>query len=82
MLRKTISIDEHLYLALEQEGVLKHFKSFSELVSSSLEKTISSMKKENYRKQIEVMSHDPMVLADIAEIQKDFQYADNEHDAV
>ncbi len=78
MLRKTISIDEHLYLELEKEGVLEHFKNFSDLVSNSLQKTIESIKKENYRKQIEAMASDPLVLADIEEIQEDFKYADDE----
>lgn len=82
MLRKTISIDEHLFLELEKEGILEHFKNFSDLVSSSLQKTIESMKKENYRKQIEAMSKDPMVLDDIEEIQEDFKYVDSENDAL
>ncbi|WP_295419682.1 hypothetical protein [Sulfurovum sp.] len=78
MLRKTISIDEHLYLELKNEGVLDHFKSFSDLVSSALQKTIDSMKQENYRKQLEQMANDPMVLSDIEEIQEDFKYVDGE----
>ena len=78
MLRKTISIDEHLFLELKEEGVLDHFKNFSDLVSNSLQKTIESMKKENYRRQIEEMSNDPMVLNDMEEIEKDFKYADSE----
>lgn len=82
MLRKTISIDEHLFLELKNEGVLEHFKNFSDLVSSSLQNTIESMKKENYRKQIEEMAKDPMVIDDIEEIQEDFKYVDNENDAL
>ena len=78
MVRKTISIDEHLFLELKEEGVLDHFKNFSDLVSNSLQKTIESMKKENYRRQIEEMSNDPMVVNDIEEIEKDFKYADSE----
>ena len=81
MLRKTISIDEHLFSELKNEGVLEHFKNFSDLVSSSLQKTIETMKKENYRKQIEEMSKDPMVTDDIEEIQEDFKYVDHENDA-
>ena len=82
MLRKTISIDEHLFSELKSEGVLDHFKNFSDLVSSSLQKTIESMKKENYRKQIEEMTKDPMVIDDIEEIQEDFKYVDSENDAL
>ena len=78
MVRKTISIDEHLFLELKEEGVLDHFKNFSDLVSNSLQKTIKSIKKENYKKQIEEMSNDPMVLNDIDEIEKDFKYADSD----
>ena len=81
MLRKTISIDEHLFLELENEGVLDHFKNFSDLVSNSLQKTIESMKKENYRKQLKEMANDPMVFNDIEEIQEDFKYSDSELDA-
>ena len=81
MLRKTISIDEHLFLELKNEGVLDHFKNFSDLVSVSLKNTIESIKKENYRKQIEQMAKDPLVLRDIEDIEEDFKYADRELDA-
>jgi DNA-binding transcriptional regulator YhcF (GntR family) len=81
MLRKTISIDEHLYIELEKEGVLDSFKNFSELVSTSLKQTIEAMKKENYKKQIAEMANDPMVLSDIEEVEDDFQYADGELNA-
>ena len=81
MLRKTISIDEHLFLELNEEGVLNHFKNFSDLVSSSLRNTIESIKKENYRKQIEEMANDSLVQSDIEEIQEDFQYSDSELNA-
>ena len=78
MLRKTISIDEHLFLELKNEGVLEHFKNFSDLVSNSLQKTIESMKKENYKNQIAQMANDTLVLNDIEEIQEDFKYIDSE----
>jgi len=81
MLRKTISIDEYLFSELQKEGILNHFKSFSDLVSNSLQNTIESMQKENYRKQLEQMANDPLVIDDIKEIQEDFKYADSELDA-
>lgn len=81
MLRKTITIDEYLFSELEKEGVLEHFKNFSDLVSSSLRQTVERIKKENYKKQIEEMAKDPMVIDDIEEIQEDFKYADSENDA-
>ena len=82
MLRKTVSIDEELFLALQQEGILDHFKNFSDLVSSSLQHTLESMKRENYKRQIAQMANDPMVMEDIEEIEEAFKYADSEPDAV
>ncbi|CAA6801128.1 MAG: Unknown protein [uncultured Sulfurovum sp.] len=82
MLRKTISIDEQLFSQLKEEGILDHFKNFSDLVSNSLQKTIVIMQKENYRKQIEAMANDPIVLDDIEEIQEDFKFADSEDNAL
>ena len=81
MLRKTITIDECLFSELEKEGVLEHFKNFSDLVSSSLKQTVERIKKENYKKQIETMAKDPMVRDDIEKIEEDFKYADYENDA-
>lgn len=81
MLRKTVSIDEHLFLELEKEGVLDHFKNFSDLVSSSLQNTIETMKKDNYKKQLAQMAKDPLVLDDIEKVQEDFKYTDSENNA-
>jgi hypothetical protein len=80
MIRKTISIDEKLFSELQKEGVLEHFKNFSDLVSISLQQTIDSIKKEKYRKQIEQMANDPMVMEDIGQVQEDFKYTDGEAD--
>ena len=76
MLRKTILIDEHLYIELEKEGILDSFHSFSDLVSFSLGETIESIKKETYRKQIKQMVNDRMVTSDITEIMNEFKYSD------
>lgn len=80
-MRKTISIDDRLYHELEESGALERFKNFSELVGSALKKTVKSIKEENYRKQIETMSLDPMVKEDIERIREDFKYADGEQNA-
>ena len=80
MLRKTVSIDEYLFTQLEQEGVLDRFKNFSDLVSSSLRNTMESVRREGYRKQLEQMVSDPMVIEDISRIEEDFRYADGELD--
>jgi metal-responsive CopG/Arc/MetJ family transcriptional regulator len=81
MIRKTVSLDDELYRELEKEGVLTHFKNFSDLVSSSLKQTIGEIKKQNYARQIAEMANDPQVQEDIAQVQEDFKYADGEIDA-
>jgi len=81
MVRKTISIDEHLFSELEAEGVLHNFKNFSDLVSSSLHRTLEYMKKERYKNQIAQMANDPLVQSDIDAIEDDFKYADGELNA-
>ena len=82
MLRKTITIDEELVLALKREGIIDQFKNFSDLVSNSLQNTLESMKQEKYRQQIEKMANDPMVIEDIENIQEDFKYVDSESNAM
>ncbi|MEA2110662.1 MAG: hypothetical protein U9P71_01305 [Campylobacterota bacterium] len=81
MVRKTISIDEQLFAELQNEGVLEHFKNFSDLVSNALRKSIESVKEEKYRKQIQEMANDPLVKNDIDEIEQAFRYADGEFNA-
>jgi hypothetical protein len=82
MIRKTISIDEELFIQLKEEGVLDRFKNFSELVSSSLRHTVETIKRQNYERQIAEMANDPMVIEDIAQVQEDFKYADRDVDAL
>jgi hypothetical protein len=65
MTRKTISIDEALFAQLKEEGILERFRNFSDLVSTSLQQTIESIKRENYRREIGQMANDPIVISDI-----------------
>jgi len=78
-MRKTISIDDALFLELQKEGLLEHFKNFSELVSVALRQSLQEAKKRAYKEQIRKMSEDPMVLEDIRKIEEDFQYSDFEN---
>lgn len=81
MVRKTISLDDTLWVDLEENGVLNQFKNFSELVSLSLNDTLQKIRWENYRQQIAKAAADPMVKADINEIMEDFKYVDGENNA-
>jgi len=81
MIRKTVSLDEGLFEQLEVEGVLDRFKNFSELVSAALHQTIESVRQEGYRRQIEQMAEDPMVIEDIAQVQRDYRHAEGDWNA-
>jgi len=76
MVRKTVTIEEPLYMQLQTDGVMDHFKSFSELVSVALRNTLESFREDRYRQEMAAMADDPMVAADIEEIEADFLYAD------
>lgn len=78
MVRKTISLDDALWVDLQENGVMQQFKNFSELVSLSLNETLQKVRSENYRQQIAKAASDPMVKADIDEIMEDFKYVDGE----
>ncbi len=82
MIRKTVSLDEELYRALESAGLYENYRSFSELVSDALRRQLEEHKKRAYLKEMEEMAKDPMVRDDIAEIEEAFRFSDAEIDAV
>ena len=82
MIRKTVSLDEELYRALESAGLYKNYRSFSELVSDALRSRLEEHEKRAYLKEMEEMAGDPMVRDDIAEIEDAFRFSDAETDAV
>ncbi|MBN2897092.1 MAG: hypothetical protein JXK05_14510 [Campylobacterales bacterium] len=82
MLRKTITIDEHLFLELQKEGAFEQFKNFSDLVSNSLRTTVEAIKRERYKKELEKMSRDPLVQSDISGVTDDFAFVDGELSAL
>jgi len=76
MLRKTVTINDSLYNALESTNIIKQYSSFSELVSNALEVLIEKNRKEQYKKAILEASKDKLYLQDMKEIEEDFKYAD------
>ena len=79
MLRKTVSLNEELVTMIEEEGVLSHYRNFSELVSEALKREIERYRLKRYEEEIEMMSQDPMVQEDIAEIEEAFRISDSDH---
>jgi Arc/MetJ-type ribon-helix-helix transcriptional regulator len=76
--KATFLLDEQtIKLAKEyvEEG---HFKSMNAFVKTAIKDELDAIKKEQIRKEIMQASNDPMFLADIAEIEKDFKDADFE----
>ena len=82
MVRKTVSLEEGLVEALEAEGVLSRYGSFSEMVSDALKERLKEHRLLRYKEAMEAMAEDPMVLEDIAEIEEAFAFADRETGAV
>jgi metal-responsive CopG/Arc/MetJ family transcriptional regulator len=76
MLRKTVTINDSLYNALESTNIIKQYSSFSELVSNALEVLIEKNRKEQYKKAMLEASKDKLYLQDMKEIEEDFKYAD------
>ncbi|WP_333653261.1 hypothetical protein [Dissulfurispira sp.] len=54
------------------------FKSVNVFVETAVKDEIEKIKKEQIRTAIRAAARDPLFLADIKEIEKDFEYADFE----
>jgi Arc/MetJ-type ribon-helix-helix transcriptional regulator len=76
--KATFMLDEQM-MKLAKEYVEKgHFKSMNALVETAIKDELDAIKKEQTRKEIIQAGNDPMFLADIAEIERDFKDADFE----
>ena len=76
--KATFMLDEQM-MKLAKEYVEKgHFRSMNALVETAIKDELDAIKKDQIRKEIVQAGRDPMFLADIEEIEKDFQHADFE----
>jgi len=66
-------------MKLAKEYVEKgHFRSMNALVETAIKDELDAIRKDQIRKEIVQAGRDPMFLADIEEIEKDFKHADFE----
>ena len=76
--KATFMLDEQM-MKLAKEYVEKgHFRSMNALVETAIKDELDAIKKDQIRKEIVQAGRDPMFLADIAEIERDFKDADFE----
>ena len=78
MLRKTITIDDDLYKALELHHITEQYQSFSELVSNALQLLVDKQKKEHYKQAMLEAMQDDLYLQDMKEIEEAFRAGDFE----
>jgi Arc/MetJ-type ribon-helix-helix transcriptional regulator len=76
--KATFMLDEQM-MKLAKEYVEKgHFRSMNALVETAIKDELDAIRKDQIRKEIVQAGRDPMFLADIEEIEKDFKHADFE----
>ncbi|MCX5885923.1 MAG: hypothetical protein NT096_08450 [Proteobacteria bacterium] len=76
--KATFMLDEQM-MKLAKEYVEKgRFRSMNALVETAIKDELDAIRKDQIRKEIVQAGRDPMFLADIAEIEKDFQHVDFE----
>jgi Arc/MetJ-type ribon-helix-helix transcriptional regulator len=76
--KATFMLDEQM-MKLAKEYVEKgHFRSMNALVETAIKDELDAIRKDQIRKEIVQAGRDPMFLADIEEIEKDFQHSDFE----
>jgi Arc/MetJ-type ribon-helix-helix transcriptional regulator len=79
MARKaTFMLDENLLVQAKQAVEAGLFKSLNAFVEIAVKDELDRMKKDKIHQAILDASHDPLFLADIEEIEKDFKSVDFE----
>ena len=78
MLRKTVTIKNDIFEALEVNQIINQYHSFSDMVSSALKLLIEKQKNEQYKNAMIQASQDKLYLEDMQEIESDFKYVDGE----
>ena len=74
----TFYLDEDILLKAKELVEAGHFKSLNAFVESALKEKFEKIHNEQIQREIIEASKDPMFLADIAEIERDFKHVDFE----
>ena len=67
---------EEAKVLVDSEG----FKSMNAFVEMSIREKVEALKKSRIKAALRAASQDPLFLADMKEIETDFEFSDNDHD--
>jgi len=76
--KATFVLDEQMMKRAKEYVEKGRFKSMNALVETAIRDELDAIRKDQIRKEITQAGRDPMFLADIEEIERDFQHADFE----
>ncbi len=76
--KATFVLDERVMAEAKEIVGKGFFKSMNVFVETAVKDKIEKIKKEQIRTAIRAAAQDPLFLADIKEIEEDFEYADFE----
>lgn len=76
--KTTFVIKDEIIMRVKEAVKEGYYKSMTSFVENALRNKLEDLKKEKIRKEIIKACKDPLFLADIAEIEGDFRYADFE----
>ena len=79
--KATFQVSDQILLQAKEAVAKGYAKSLSNLVEISLKDTLQRIKEEQIRIALKKASEDPLYLADIEEISKDFEYLDYEEES-
>lgn len=74
--KATFALDETLLEDAKTIARKAEYRSLNAFVETAILEMINRHRKEEIKRQLLKASHDPLFLADIAEVQRDFQDAD------
>lgn len=77
--KTTFAIDETVLEDAKEIVQKADYRSLNAFVETAIIEMIKRHRKEEIKRQLSAASHDPLFLADIAEVQRDFQDADWEN---
>ncbi len=74
----TLSLSADLVQRVRERVQSGQARSQSQFVEEALEAKLRQLEREEWDRSLEAASKDPMYLADIEEVERDFRYADAE----
>ena len=76
--KTTFIIKDEIIMQVKDAVKQGYYKSLTSFVENALKNELDTLKKAGIKKEIIKASKDPLFLADIAEVEEDFEYSDFE----